>query len=199
MVAREGLREIERPDQAFNRLKPGEIAGIYRGNQYLLVFHQLHEPVALFLAPAFHELIHNPGAIQVEAKLGVPVNHRDGLVHGPAVDLGDFRIVIGVTDVEMNIGCDEYGPFFCGRPLDGDTVRVVPQLDYYLTVTGGHRLRNFKFQPRFSEIAVAAEILRELAISENERRPCSGEPLPEPHVEIGQLEEAAAITLVVDG
>ena len=55
-------------------------------------------------------LLQRPVSIEAEAKIRMLRDQLHGLVDDAAVDGGDFSLVVGIADIEMNVGHKEERP-----------------------------------------------------------------------------------------
>src|SRR5208337_3680301 len=88
--------------------------GILGGDKQLLFLYGLDNTLALAGSARRKKLLKVPLPIQAEAKVGMLCDHVHRFVDSTALDGGDLGLVIGIPDIDMDMGDDKDGPLLRG-------------------------------------------------------------------------------------
>ena len=101
---------VERADQSFRGGKAGEQVGILRRQIELLLLDGGDGALLLGRRARIEVLLQRPVSIEAEAKIRMLRDQLHGLIDDAAVDGGHFSLVVGISDIKMNVRDEEERP-----------------------------------------------------------------------------------------
>src|SRR6185437_9807234 len=153
LAAEVGAR-VKRAKQRLRGGEPGELVGIVCWNKELLVAHGGDGVLPLRGRARFQKLLERPEAIQAEAEVGVRGGHLHRLIGDMAVNGRDFRLIVRVADVEMDVRNEIQRPLLLGSERGLVTLLPSPP---DLGFGSGGEFGNLKFEAAFTEGAAGLD------------------------------------------